>query len=157
MRPSLPNALVGLQLLLFALLAASAALFPVQGNAVLRLIGTAWVVVGLWVVFDAIRQHRINDGVNITPLPRPQSQLIQTGAYAYVRHPIYTGVIVSGLGIAMLHGHIGPILVAASLIPFFTVKSLVEERYLQATYPGYAAYQRRTGRFLPPVTRRRTS
>jgi protein-S-isoprenylcysteine O-methyltransferase Ste14 len=35
-----------------------------------------------------------------------------------------------------------------ALVPFFWLKSTVEERWLDARFPDYAAYRRRTRRFI---------
>ncbi|MFW5748115.1 MAG: methyltransferase family protein [Chloroflexota bacterium] len=151
MKLTLPNLFVALQLILFAALLGSFVAFPVaEGAPVLRLIGLVWVFVGIWYALAGIRQHGINDGVNISPTPRHGARLIQTGMYASVRHPIYAGVIITGLGAALVHGHPAPLVIGLLFIPFFTFKSLYEESLLRQTYSEYDSYIERTGRFLPP-------
>jgi protein-S-isoprenylcysteine O-methyltransferase Ste14 len=96
-------------------------------------------------------------GRNRTPYPKPKkdSELVQHGIYAQVRHPLYTGVILASLGWALIWQS-GPALVPAILlIPFFQAKARCEERWLRTRFPGYSDYERRVPRFLPRVRRRR--
>jgi len=90
-------------------------------------------------------------GKNLTPLPRPKerSQLIQTGPYALVRHPIYSGVIFMGWGWAFwVHGWL-TLAYAFLLLIFFDIKSRREERWLLGKYAEYAGYRRRVRKLIP--------
>ncbi|NJL56045.1 isoprenylcysteine carboxylmethyltransferase family protein, partial [bacterium] len=88
------------------------------------------------------------------PTPNERAALVQTGLYARIRHPIYTGVLITGIGAALAHGHIIILAIAAILAIFFTVKARYEESLLGVVYPEYADYRQRTGRFLPPLLRK---
>ena len=153
MKFTLPNILVAGQLLIFFVLLGAIVVLPIGDNTLLRLLGLLGMVVGIWIVVAAIRAHRVNSGVNISPTPRAEGQMINSGLYASIRHPIYTGAIIAAIGAALFHGHGVVLIVALVLVPFLTYKSHVEERYLQATYSGYAEYMRHTGRFIPPMRR----
>ena len=84
-------------------------------------------------------------------------ELVRTGPYAYVRHPIYTGLIVALLGTAITSGTVraasGLVIVVAS----FLYKLRLEETFMRETfpeqYPGYAASVPR----LIPFTKLRQS
>ena len=73
------------------------------------------------------------------------------GAYAVVRHPIYTGLIAAAFGWGLATAT--PLtLVAASLLGiFFDLKSRREEVWLAAKYPDYDAYRHRTHKLVPWV------
>jgi protein-S-isoprenylcysteine O-methyltransferase Ste14 len=143
--------LVMLQLVLFALLAGALFLLPAEQGVALRLVGLGLTGVGLLLVMLSILTHTwINRSlVNVSPEPNRNNQLVQTGIYAYIRHPIYTGVMLAALGTALAHGHSVPLIIALVLCVFFTYKSIFEERWLVQVYPEYAAYRQRAGRFLP--------
>lgn len=89
-------------------------------------------------------------GRNLTPLPHPgdDAHLVESGIYGSVRHPIYGGLILLGVGWALLAA--SPLALALSLllVPFFWLKSSVEERWLGERFPAYAGYRRRTRRFI---------
>lgn len=145
--------LVFMQFVLFAALAVSFGLLPAGQVGWARLTGILLAALGLGVIALAVWQHyAINRSlVNVSPEPNQHNQLVQSGLYRFVRHPIYTGVMLAALGAALAHGHGVPLLIALGLAAFFAYKSTFEERLLMQAYPDYAAYRQRTGRFLPRV------
>lgn len=155
MKPTLPNLLVAVQLVIFGLILVAIIALPIAETSLLRWIGLAAMVGGLWLVFAAISQHRVNAGINITPVPRENSQLIETGLYKRIRHPIYTGVILGAIGAGLFHGHIVTLLLGVSLLPFFWYKSTVEEGLLRQEFDDYARYMQRSGRFIPPLLKQK--
>src|SRR2546423_6936346 len=75
--------------------------------------------------------------------------LMTAGPYAIVRHPIYLGEIIAGLGLVIptilsLHAVVFAVFVAAQLI-----RTYYEERVLRSAYPTYETYARRTRRLIP--------
>lgn len=94
-------------------------------------------------------------GPAMTPLPRPRAggDLVETGAYGLVRHPIYSGIILAAFGWAILRASVIAIAIAAALAAFFGLKAAREEVWLEQRYPGYAAYRARTRRFIPWIGR----
>lgn len=90
-------------------------------------------------------------GDALTPLPRPHddAELVETGAYAFVRHPIYSGLILAAFGWALAQASIVAVALAVVLAAYLTVKSAREEAWLSQRYPTYAAYQARTRRIIP--------
>lgn len=92
-------------------------------------------------------------GGNLTPFPQPlkDSTLIVSGAYAIVRHPIYTAFILAIAGAAFFLGSVlGMVFVVVTLI-FFDRKAAFEERMLLARHPDYAAYRLRVKKLIPFV------
>lgn len=95
-------------------------------------------------------------GQSLTPMPTPNGQgLVAHGVYRWVRHPIYTAVIVVCLGVAVAAGNVTCYAAVAAVCVFFAIKSRIEERDLVAAYDGYAEYGARVGRFVPGVGRLR--
>lgn len=111
--------------------------------------GAALAIAGFTLAGRGIADLR----TGLTPYPRPKADatLIQTGAYAHVRHPIYGGVILVALGWGLITA--APVALAAALVlsAFFDVKSRREEAWLVEQFPAYEAYRRRTRRLLPWV------
>ena len=92
-------------------------------------------------------------GRNRTPYPQPRedSELVQRGIYARVRHPIYTSVMLASLGWALIWQSAAACGAALVLMPFFHAKARREECWLREMFPGYADYARRVPRFIPRI------
>jgi len=93
----------------------------------------------------------VNLGRNLTPLPRPKNNaaLVTTGAYRYVRHPIYSGLILMALGWGLwLHSWL-TIGYALLLFAVLDLKARREEKWLLEKFPDYAAYRKRVRKLIP--------
>jgi protein-S-isoprenylcysteine O-methyltransferase Ste14 len=91
-------------------------------------------------------------GTNLTIFPRPKEDgaLVESGVYGLVRHPIYTGVLLCGLGYALVTASAIALLLCVGLWLFFEQKARREERWLRDQFPAYEGYMRRVpGRILP--------
>lgn len=119
------------------------------------LVGSALIVGGLALVARA----RLDMGRVWTPLPKPRdsSRLIETGAFAIVRHPIYAGIILAGFGWGVVRASPAAIALTVALAGFSSLKAAREEAWLEARYPAYAAYRARTPGFIPWLGRSRGS
>jgi protein-S-isoprenylcysteine O-methyltransferase Ste14 len=94
-------------------------------------------------------------GRNRTPFPQPRedSELVQRGIYAVVRHPLYTSVMLASLGWSLIWQSWPALVAALVLVPFFHAKARREERWLRGQFPGYVDYERRVPRFIPRFAR----
>jgi protein-S-isoprenylcysteine O-methyltransferase Ste14 len=90
-------------------------------------------------------------GRNLTPLPFPKDggALVRTGAYRFVRHPIYSGGLALAFGWALCVHGVLTLVYAAALFVLFDVKSRREERWLVEKFPAYRDYQGRVRRLIP--------
>lgn len=90
-------------------------------------------------------------GRALTPLPYPRSAapLTQTGPYAVVRHPMYSGGLAVCLGWALHVQSALTLLYVGLLFVLLDVKSRREERWLAAKFPAYDAYRRRVRKLIP--------
>jgi protein-S-isoprenylcysteine O-methyltransferase Ste14 len=88
-----------------------------------------------------------NWGVPMTRKDEPE--LVTSGPYRLVRHPIYSGNLVAGIGTAVALGW--PWLLAVALTgAYFTYSATVEERYMTERFPqAYPAYKRSTKMLVP--------
>ncbi|MEN9217433.1 MAG: isoprenylcysteine carboxylmethyltransferase family protein [Gloeomargarita sp. DG_2_bins_126] len=92
-------------------------------------------------------------GENLTPLPHPRDDgsLIQTGAYRWVRHPIYSSVIFLALAYACWRMSVTHALGVMILLIFFDRKAAREEQWLTAKFPEYSQYQQAVKKLIPGV------
>ena len=80
---------------------------------------------------------------------RAEPELVTSGPYRFVRHPIYTGLLTAMLGTALVDNLLGLIVVAV-LVAYFYYCGIIEERNLTATFPAaYAEYKSRTKMLIP--------
>jgi protein-S-isoprenylcysteine O-methyltransferase Ste14 len=63
-------------------------------------------------------------------------ELIRSGPYAYVRHPIYTGLLVALLGSAVACGELRAMIGLSVVAGAFTRKLRIEERFMREIFPG---------------------
>ena len=144
------NLLVAIQ---FVLLAAIL-LFP---NTTEGSMFPAWVFTFggylLWpgLLILAVSIFKLGPSLTASPLPKDDSTLVITGLYKYMRHPIYTGLLTTGLGLSLEAGVVPQILFWAGLVGLLVYKSSWEEELLAKRYPEYADYKARTGRFFPKL------
>jgi len=80
---------------------------------------------------------------------RAEPELVTSGPYRFVRHPIYSGLLTAILGTALVDNLLGLIVVAV-LVGYFYYCGTVEERNLTATFPKtYPEYRSRTKMLIP--------
>jgi protein-S-isoprenylcysteine O-methyltransferase Ste14 len=92
-------------------------------------------------------------GSNLTIFPRPKGdgELVESGVYGMVRHPIYTGVLLAALGFSLLRGAAPSLLLSLALWGFFELKARREERWLAEQFPRYRGYIRRVPSRIVPL------
>lgn len=110
----------------------------------------AWWVLGLGLALGswALACNRPGN-FNIQPTPREGGHLVQSGPYRWIRHPMYSAVLLVAVALAWAAGGAGAWLALALLTAVLTVKARLEERWMCARHEGYSAYQRRSRRFVP--------
>jgi len=79
-------------------------------------------------------------------------ELIKTGPYRFVRHPIYTGLLLMGLGTAISAGQLRYWLGLLMVVIGFWIKLKQEERLMLRHFPDqYPAYQKQVKALVPFV------
>jgi protein-S-isoprenylcysteine O-methyltransferase Ste14 len=81
----------------------------------------------------------------------PGPRLVTTGAYRFVRHPIYLGAIIESLAIPLILGSVWAMLPIALRVPGFVAQTALIDRALAKEIDGYGEYARRTKYRLVPV------
>jgi protein-S-isoprenylcysteine O-methyltransferase Ste14 len=84
---------------------------------------------------------------------RQEHRLIRTGPYKFIRHPIYTGMLLALLGTVLAVGEYRAILGFAIILLGFIKKARKEELFLQTQFgAGFDEHKRQTGFFFPRFT-----
>jgi protein-S-isoprenylcysteine O-methyltransferase Ste14 len=86
---------------------------------------------------------------SIFPEPKTKGRLITSGIFAYIRHPIYAGILLVCSSIIWQYWSIERVLTFLSLTSIFIIKIQKEEKFLITKYPEYSDYQKITNRLIP--------
>jgi protein-S-isoprenylcysteine O-methyltransferase Ste14 len=79
-------------------------------------------------------------------------EIVKSGPYRVIRHPIYTGLLVAFLGSAIARGEVRGLVAVAIVAIAFWRKLRVEERWLEELFgSAYADYRRTTWALIPFV------
>jgi protein-S-isoprenylcysteine O-methyltransferase Ste14 len=116
-------------------------------SVLLGAIGAALVLLGLGLAIFARIYLGRNWGMPMSRKAEPE--LVTGGPYAFVRHPIYSGIILAMLGSAIGESVIWavPLIV---FIPYFLYSARREEELMREQFPGqYPQYMRRTKMIVP--------
>ncbi len=112
-------------------------------------IGLVIVLLGLGLAVWARVYLGRNWGMPMTEKADPE--LVATGPYSTIRHPIYSGLILAMIGTAVavsLYGLIAVIVLGG----YFIYSAVMEERYMAGKFPGtYPRYQQETKMLIPYV------
>jgi protein-S-isoprenylcysteine O-methyltransferase Ste14 len=144
--------LVTIQMVLLAALVALPRGDTWSAGPVLLAVAAAGAVAGLGLVL--VGGTALGRGLTAVPIPNAHAVLRTGGLYRWVRHPIYSGVLLVGASVTLAAGDAWRLLVLGLLLALFTVKSRWEETRLAERFPDYPAYAARTPRFLPRLRRR---
>jgi protein-S-isoprenylcysteine O-methyltransferase Ste14 len=110
----------------------------------LGLAAAAW---GLYVTFATARA---NTFASATIGLEKDQQVISTGPYGIVRHPMYSGIAALMLGMSIGLGSLAALAASALLIALLVIRLLDEEKMLRVDLPGYAEYCARVRWRLAP-------
>ena len=79
---------------------------------------------------------------------REQHELIRTGPYRWVRHPIYTRILLAMVGTALANGKVRGVLAVGLVWLGWIIKSHMEEEFMVRNFGGeYEEYRRTIGGF----------
>ena len=112
----------------------------------------------IWIALALGVWGALHLGRGLTPLPLPNGavELVTRGPFRWIRHPLYSAVILGISGIALRSRTPTVIVIAIGLTLFLGLKARWEEQHLRTAFVGYAEYATRTGRFIPGVGRVRS-
>jgi protein-S-isoprenylcysteine O-methyltransferase Ste14 len=126
---------------------------PVVEDKIELIFGPICLIIGLIVsILSALGL-----GKSLSPWPVPVDEekggdgLVTTGLYSQVRHPLYSGVLLIGVGLAVITNSVPRFLFTLFLLYLFELKSNYEEKALQDAFPvSYDEYMKEVPtKFIP--------
>ena len=112
------------------------------------MVGALLTVAGVAFAIWARRHIGKNWSAQVTI--RKEHELIRSGPYARIRHPIYTGLLFAVAGTAIAIGEYRAVVAFAVIAIGFVVKAKREEAFLATQFgPVFDEHRRQTGFFLP--------
>ncbi len=116
-------------------------------SLILGVIGAVLFVCGIALAIWARVHLGRNWGMPMTQ--RVEPELVTSGPYRFVRHPIYSGLLLALIGTAVATNLLG-VAIAVILGAYFYYAATVEERNLVAAFPtAYPAYREHTKKLIP--------
>jgi protein-S-isoprenylcysteine O-methyltransferase Ste14 len=116
----------------------------------------AWMAMLLGIAVMIAGALALRRGLTALPLPNTHARLRTGGLYRFVRHPIYSGLLLFAIAHTVASASYVQLVLCVLLIALITVKARWEERRLVERFPEYREYSARTPRFVPfaPAPRR---
>jgi protein-S-isoprenylcysteine O-methyltransferase Ste14 len=117
----------------------------------LNIVGGALVIAGFLATVLVFRENSFAAPVIRVQAERGQ-RVIDTGPYAFVRHPMYAAAVLYLAGMPLLLGSWYGLLIVPLMIAGMAPRAVFEERLLKRELPGYADYMTRVRyRLIPGV------
>lgn len=140
----IPHLLVFLQFSVIFLFLLSGAILPLHFPEIL--VTGLGVFIGIWAI---VEQKPGN--FNITPTNKNGAQLIQSGPYKYVRHPMYLSIIIALAPLVIMHFNWIRMATALILVTVLVLKLEYEERQLIRHFQQFVHYKSKTWKLIPFV------
>lgn len=118
-----------------------------SGTAYLRVAGASILFCGILTYLYSHLLLRRNWSV-LASIRRRQ-QLVTTGLYAYVRHPMYSSMLLIVLGSGLMVSNYLMISCIPVIALIYYVRAKEEEKLLIINLPDYGSYMQRTKMFIP--------
>jgi protein-S-isoprenylcysteine O-methyltransferase Ste14 len=120
-----------------------------QPPAVVSLAGLLFCMIGWWIIALVLRTNAFAAMVVRHQQERAHT-VVDTGVYAVVRHPMYSGLILVLVGMCLWLESTAGVLLASIPLGILVVRIFLEERFLRRDLQGYDAYAARVQRRLIP-------
>jgi protein-S-isoprenylcysteine O-methyltransferase Ste14 len=115
-------------------------------NPVLMFIQFFGIFIAIWAVLEMAKSK-----LNITPVPRSGSILIQSGPYKLIRHPMYLSLLLTITPMIFSNISTFNIIIFSIFIVNLVMKMLFEENLLHKFFKEYDVYSKKSWRLLPLV------
>ena len=118
--------------------------YPFNLNIIGLILSTFAIVLVAW----SLWVMRISK-IRILPMPHLEAQLITSGPYRLLRHPMYTAVLLFTAGISITYFQWYNLFIWLLLLLVLLIKLHWEERMLNQRFPQYQDYQQHSYKLIP--------
>lgn len=101
------------------------------------------LALGIW------SRRTFQSGQFSTGAETKQGQLLMTGPYKFIRHPIYAIVIVLVWSSVLGYPSLTNVIISVIMTGITVIRIVTEEEFLRERYPDYVEYSRKTKRIIP--------
>lgn len=112
-------------------------------------VGSILILFALLILLIAARDLR--PALTIMPEPKIGAPFITKGIYKIIRHPMYLGVILIGVGITLMKVSLIGLFFTAILVIDLKIKHKYEDRLLLEKWPQAKEYQEAVGALFPKI------
>lgn len=119
--------------------------------------GSGLVVAVAGMALTLLAQTAMGNSWRVGVAEDERTELVMGGLFAYVRNPVFSAMLLTALGLALLVANVVAVVALVLLVVAVRAQvQIVEEPYLSVMHgASYTAYARRVGRFVPGVGRLR--
>jgi protein-S-isoprenylcysteine O-methyltransferase Ste14 len=95
------------------------------------------------------------DGHSVVSHEQRPRTMVSSGAFRYVRHPLYLASILSYLGLTIATASLISLALLVVIVAFYSYIASYEEKLLEARFgEAYNRYKSKTGKWVPRIGRR---
>ena len=111
----------------------------IKSNFIFSFLGLIIIIIASIIMFLAIKDL----GSNLSPFPRPiaNGNLITSGIYSFIRHPMYYSLILISLGVFIINLSFYNLFLTLTLTLVIKFKIILEEQYLNKKFKNYLFYK----------------
>ena len=112
----------------------------IQINNISYFLGILIIIIASIFILIAIKDL----GRNLSPFPKPKanSNLVTTGIYRFMRHPMYYSLIIISFGVFLTKLSIYHLCLTITLTLLIKFKIILEEQYLKNKFKNYFLYKK---------------
>jgi len=124
---------------------------PYLGSTLNFVAGPLAMAAGAALIAAAV--YELRGSLSPWVVPAASASLKTNGVYEFIRHPIYTGLLLLCFGFGVATNSAGRLILTAALLYILEEKASEEEANLVKQFPEYETYKEEVpGMFLPPLT-----